>query len=129
DTLIALPGLFLANGRPAEARSLLQRYAHLIDHGSIPNRLPDATQPAEYNAVDASLWYFQALEHYLDATRDDSLLAQLYPSLVGIVEAYRDGTRFGIQVDSLDGLLQAGAPGEQLTWMDAKVGDWVVTPR
>jgi len=129
DTLIAVPGLLLANGRNAEARSVLLRYARLVDHGSVPNRLPDGSEPPEYNTVDASLWYFQALEHYLDATRDDSLLVLLYPILESIVQAYRDGTRFGIQVDPQDSLLQAGAPGEQLTWMDAKIGDWVVTPR
>jgi predicted glycogen debranching enzyme len=129
DALIALPGIMLANGRYAEAKRAIRHYAGLVDHGQIPNRLPDQKNPPEYNAVDASLWFFQAIERYLDATRDDDLLAGLLPTLDDIIQNYQDGTRFGIGVDANDGLLLSGAPGVQLTWMDAKVGEWVVTPR
>jgi predicted glycogen debranching enzyme len=129
DALIAMPGLLLSTSRIQEARELLLRYAALADHGQIPNRLPDNDQPAEYNSVDAALWLFQALEHYLDATRDDELLAQLFPLMADIGRWYSEGTRFGIEVDENDSLLQSGVDGVQLTWMDAKVGSWVVTPR
>ena len=129
DALIALPGLLLSNGRHDEAQRVIRHYAGLVDHGQVPNRLPDKKNPPEYNAVDASLWFFQAIERYLDATLDDELLAGLFPTLDIIVQSYLDGTRFGIGVDPDDGLLAGGAPGVQLTWMDAKVGDRVVTPR
>ncbi len=129
DALISLPGLLLANGRTNEARAVLRRLAGRIDHGSVPNRVPDEDGPPEYNAVDPSLWLFQALEHYLDATRDDDLLGELFAPLESVLNWYREGTRYGVRVDDDDGLLLAGAMGVQLTWMDAKVGDWVVTPR
>ncbi len=129
DTMISLPGLLVANARFSEAKDVLRRYARLVDHGQIPNRLPDEGTPPEYNTIDASFWYFWAVEHYLDASRDDDLLAEVYPTLVEIIRWHREGTRFGIGVDESDGLLTGGAPGLQLTWMDAKVGDWVVTPR
>ena len=129
DTLIALPGILTLTGRDAEARAVLRHYARLVDLGQIPNRLPDQQNPPEYNAVDASLWFFQAVEHYLDATRDDSLLVELFPVLEDIIQHYTAGTRYGIVMDSGDGLLKSGEAGVQLTWMDAKVGDWVVTPR
>jgi predicted glycogen debranching enzyme len=95
----------------------------------LPNRFPDAGSEPEYNTADATLWYFQALEAYLDATGDQQLLAELYPLLKEIIHWHRKGTRYGIHVDEADGLLHVGEPGVQLTWMDAKVGDWVVTPR
>jgi len=129
DALIALPGLLLATGRQAEARDMLRRYAALVDHGMLPNRLPDEQQAPEYNAIDATLWYFQALEHYIRATRDDDLLAEIYPSLTDVVKWHQDEARYGIQVDADDGLLEGGVPAVQLTWMDAKVDGWVVTPR
>jgi predicted glycogen debranching enzyme len=94
----------------------------------LPNRFPDAGETPEYNTVDATLWYFHALDEYLAATGDRQLIAELYPVLLSVVDAHVKGTRYRIHVDS-DGLLYAGEPGVQLTWMDAKIGDWVVTPR
>ncbi|MGH2459646.1 MAG: amylo-alpha-1,6-glucosidase [Chloroflexota bacterium] len=129
DALIALPGLLLETGRYVEARDLLRRYAGFVDHGMLPNRIPDEEQTPEYNTIDATLWLFQALDRYLRATRDDDLLAELYPTLQDVFKWHREETRYGIQVDEDDGLLGGGVPGVQLTWMDAKVGDWVVTPR
>jgi predicted glycogen debranching enzyme len=95
----------------------------------LPNRFPDAGDAPEYNSVDATLWYVEAIRAYHVATDDDGLLADLYPTLESIVAFHRQGTRYGIREDGADGLLMAGEPGVQLTWMDAKVGDWVVTPR
>lgn len=130
DTMIALPGLTLATGRAVEARGLLGGFASFISQGMIPNRFSDsAGEPPEYNTVDATLWLFHALDRYLDATADWSLLDQLFPALDSVIDWHVRGTRYGIQVDAADGLLRAGADGVQLTWMDAKVGDWVVTPR
>lgn len=129
DALVSLPGLLVATGRTADARDTLRRYASLVDHGMIPNRIPDEQQGPEFNSIDATLWYFQALEHYLRATHDDGLLVELYPILEDVVKWHQDETRFGIHLDGDDGLLQGGVPGVQLTWMDAKVDNWVVTPR
>ncbi|MDB5070950.1 MAG: glycogen debranching enzyme, partial [Candidatus Eremiobacteraeota bacterium] len=129
DTAIALPGLALATGRPAVARSILRTFARFVDRGMLPNYFPDGGQPAEYNTVDAALWYVEAVRRYVGATDDTATLAAIFPALRAIVEACTAGTRFGIRVDPADGLLRAGEPGVQLTWMDAKVGDWVVTPR
>jgi predicted glycogen debranching enzyme len=129
DTMIALPGLLIANARLGDARDVLRRYARLIDHGQVPNRLPDSTGPAEYNTIDAALWFLEAIERYLDASRDDDFLHEMFPVAVDIIRWHREGTRFGIGVDSEDGLLRGGAPGQQLTWMDARVDEWVVTPR
>jgi len=95
----------------------------------LPNRFPDAGEAPEYNTVDAALWYFEAIRQYHEATGDVHLVKNLFPILEDIVMAHREGTRFGIGEDPADGLLRAGEPGVQLTWMDAKVGDWVVTPR
>jgi predicted glycogen debranching enzyme len=129
DTMIALPGLTLATGRPDVAAQILRTYGRYVDRGMIPNRFPGAGQTPEYNTVDATLWYVEALRAYVDATGDTALLADLWPVLVDIVDHHERGTRYGIAVDPEDGLLRAGEPGVQLTWMDAKVGDWVVTPR
>lgn len=129
DTMIALPGLTLATRRYAEARGLLRTFARYVDQGMIPNRFPDGANEPEYNTVDATLWYFHALGRYLDTTHDDDLLRELFPLLEDIIGWHVRGTRYGIGVDAADGLLRAGAQGVQLTWMDAKVGDWVVTPR
>jgi predicted glycogen debranching enzyme len=129
DTMIALPGLTLATGRPELAASVLRTFAQFVSEGMLPNRFPDGGEPPEYNTVDATLWYFVAILQTWRATRDRSLLEDLYPVLREIVAAHERGTRYGIRVDRGDGLLCAGEPGVQLTWMDAKVGDWVVTPR
>ena len=129
DTMIALPGLTLATGRIAEAGSILRSFAIHVSEGMLPNRFPDGGQPPEYNTVDAALWYFHAIDAYLQASGDHALLRDLYPTLRDIVDWHRRGTRYGIGVDPADGLLRAGVANVQLTWMDAKFGDWVVTPR
>jgi predicted glycogen debranching enzyme len=129
DTMIALPGLALATGRPEIGRRILTTFARFVDRGMLPNRFPDAGETPEYNTVDATLWYFEAIRAYHAATGDDALLGDLFPVLEEIVRWHRQGTRYGIGEDPADGLLRSGEPGVQLTWMDAKVGDWVVTPR
>ena len=129
DTMIGLPGLLLATGRPEIARRILTTFARFVDRGMLPNRFPDAGESPEYNSVDAALCYVEAVAQYHEATGDEPLLKELFPVLEEIVAAYREGTRYGIGEDAADGLLCAGEPGVQLTWMDAKVGDWVVTPR
>lgn len=129
DTMIALPGLTLATGRPAVAQSILRAFARVVDQGMLPNRFPDAGEAPEYNTVDATLWFFDAIHALWRATQDDAaILADFYDVLTDIVAWHVRGTRYGIKVDD-DGLLMAGTPGVQLTWMDARVGDWVVTPR
>ena len=129
DTMISLAGLTLVTGRYDEARSILREFAVNIDRGMLPNRFPDAGEAPEYNTVDATLWMFHAVFEFLRYTRDyEFVRTELYQPLVEILAWHERGTRYGIGLDS-DGLLHAGAPGVQLTWMDAKVGDWVVTPR
>jgi len=129
DTMIALPGLTLATGRPDVARKILLTFARFVDRGMLPNVFPDAGQTPEYNTVDATLWFFQAVHDYFAATHDLPFLQQIYPTLADIIDSHVVGTRYNIHVDPNDGLLYAGEPGVQLTWMDAKVGNWVVTPR
>jgi len=129
DTMIALPGLTLATGRPEIGRRILRTFARFVDRGMLPNRFPDAGETPEYNTVDATLWYVEAIRAYHAATGDDALLEELFPVLEEIIRWHRQGTRYGIGEDPADGLLRSGEPGVQLTWMDAKVGDWVVTPR
>jgi predicted glycogen debranching enzyme len=129
DTMIALPGLALATGRPEVAAELLRGFARYVDGGLIPNRFPDRGETPEYNTVDATLWYVEALRAYAEETGNDALVRELWPVLCSIVAAHVTGTRHGIGVDRADGLLCAGEAGVQLTWMDAKVDDWVVTPR
>ena len=129
DTMIALPGLTLATGRPEAAAGILRTYAQFVDQGMLPNRFPDAGETPEYNTVDATLWYFVALREYVAATGDTALLRQLFPVLTDIIAWHRRGTRYNIHVDENDGLLYAGEAGVQLTWMDVKVDEWVVTPR
>jgi len=129
DTMIALPGLTLSTGRTEDAAAILRTFAQHVSEGMLPNRFPDGGEAPEYNTVDATLWFFHALDCYLHATRDVTLLAELLPTLADILAWHERGTRYGIAVDPADGLLRAGVPGVQLTWMDAKVGDWVVTPR
>ncbi len=129
DTMISLPGLTMATGRSEVARSIIHTFAQYIDQGMLPNRFPDAGEIPEYNTVDATLWYFEAIRAYYDATNDEELLRELFPVLTEIIDWHRRGTRYNIHLDASDGLLFAGEAGIQLTWMDAKVGDWVVTPR
>ena len=129
DTTIALPGLTICTGRWEIARSILRTFAQYVDRGMLPNRFPDAGGAPEYNTADATLWYFEAIRAYCDCTGDDQLLAELWPTLCEIVDWHVNGTRYNIRVDPDDGLLYAGETGVQLTWMDAKIGDWVVTPR
>jgi predicted glycogen debranching enzyme len=129
DTMIALEGLTLVTGRHVEAGYILRTFAHYVRDGLIPNMFPEGTREGLYHTADATLWYFHALDRYVRATGDRETLRLLLPTLVEIVERHVHGTRFGIGVDSQDGLLRQGAVGYQLTWMDAKVDDWVVTPR
>ena len=132
DTMISLPGLTLATGRPEVARSILLTFAQHIDQGMLPNRFPDDGAPltnTDYNTVDATLWYFEAIRAYHVMTGDDKLLQTLFPILAEIIDWHCHGMRYNIKLDLNDGLLYAGKEGVQLTWMDAKVGDWVVTPR
>jgi len=129
DTLIALPGLTLTTRRWEIARQILFVFARYVDGGMLPNNFPDAGGEPQYNTVDAGLWYFEAVRQYFEATRDAQAIVKLYPVLTQIIGAHLNGTRYHIHVDAADGLLYAGEDGVQLTWMDAKVGDWVVTPR
>lgn len=153
DSMISLPGLLLCTGRYSEAKGLIKAFASYTHDGLIPNRFPDKSSavrdfqiaagleasngnadlsgeaPPEYNTADATLWMFHALDCYLQTTGDWSLLKELYPTLSTIISWHLRGTAYGIGVDPGDGLLHAGVPGVQLTWMDARVGDRVVTPR
>src|SRR6266404_1487166 len=129
DTMIALPGLTLVTGRTEIAKSILLEFSQYVDQGMLPNRFPEAGEKPEYNTVDATLWFFEAIRAYGDYTGDyDFIREKLYPVLTEIIGWHVRGTRYGIKMDP-SGLLAAGEPGVQLTWMDAKVGDWVVTPR
>jgi predicted glycogen debranching enzyme len=129
DTMIALPGLTLATNRPEIAKSILGEFAQHISQGMLPNRFPDIGEEPEYNTVDATLWFFEAIRAYFAKTNDEDFVRdRLYSKLVDIIEWHVRGTRHKIHVDT-DGLLYAGELGVQLTWMDAKIGDWVVTPR
>ncbi len=129
DSMISLPGLLLSTGRYDEARGLLKAFASYTHGGLIPNRFPDSGEAPEYNTIDATLWMFHAIDRYLKATEDWSLLNELFLTLSSIIDWHVEGTIYGIGVDPVDGLLRGGTTGVQLTWMDAKVGDWVVTPR
>jgi predicted glycogen debranching enzyme len=129
DTMIALPGLTLATGRADIAKQILLSFARYINGGMLPNTFPDAGGRPEYNTVDAALWFFEAVRQYFAATQDTETLGGLFPVMAQMIDAHVAGTRYQIHVDQADGLLYAGEPGVQLTWMDAKVGDWVVTPR
>jgi predicted glycogen debranching enzyme len=129
DTMIALPGLTLPSGKFDVARSILRTFAQNVNQGMLPNRFPDAGETPEYNTVDATLWFFEAARAYLAYTEDiEFVREELYPVFEDITSWHIRGTRYGIKVDA-DGLLSSGEEGVQLTWMDAKVGDWVVTPR
>ncbi|HXX15948.1 MAG TPA: amylo-alpha-1,6-glucosidase [Candidatus Eremiobacteraceae bacterium] len=129
DTMIALPGLTLTMGRPEIARDILLSMTRYVDSGMLPNDFPDAGGTPGYNTVDATLWLFEAIRQYFEVTHDRDTLSELYPVFVAIIDAHVRGTRYDIRVDPTDALLHAGTPDVQLTWMDAKVGDWVVTPR
>ncbi|MGH9947961.1 MAG: amylo-alpha-1,6-glucosidase [Pyrinomonadaceae bacterium] len=129
DTMIALPGLTLSTNRPEIAKSILAEFSKHLSQGMLPNRFPDKGEEPEYNTVDATLWYFEAIRAYSEATGDlEFVRNELYEKLVEVIDWHMHGTRYQIHVDT-DGLLYAGEPGVQLTWMDAKIGDWVVTPR
>ena len=128
DTMISLPGLTLTTGRFEIAKVILRTFAKYIDQGMLPNVFPDHGETPEYNTVDATLWYFEAIRDYYAHTQDKQLLTELFPALAEIIDWHRRGTRYNIHLDS-DGLIYAGEKGVQLTWMDAKVDDWVVTPR
>jgi predicted glycogen debranching enzyme len=128
DTMISLEGLTLCTGRQSEARGILMTFAHHLRDGLIPNLFPEGDQEGLYNTADATLWFFHAIDRYVTITQDREPLRDLLPSLEQIVHRHLAGTRFGIRVDD-DGLLTQGAANLALTWMDAKVGDWVVTPR
>jgi predicted glycogen debranching enzyme len=129
DTMISLEGLTLATGRNSEARWILRTFAYYIKNGLIPNMFPEGEDEGLYHTADATLWFFHALGRYVAITQDTSTLRMIMPKLAEIVRCHLKGTRFGIGVDPADGLLRQGAEGYQLTWMDAKVDDWVVTPR
>jgi predicted glycogen debranching enzyme len=130
DTMIALPGLTLATGRAADAAGILRTFARYVADGLLPNNFPDSAGVIPgYNTADATLWYVQAIRAYHQATADDALIDELLPVLRDIADRHIAGTRYHIHVDPNDGLLYAGEPGVQLTWMDAKIGDWVITPR
>jgi predicted glycogen debranching enzyme len=128
DTMIALPGLCLVTGRFDDAKKILRAFKGYVSQGMLPNRFPDHGEVPEYNTVDATLWYFNAIYKYHQYTNDKALVDELLPVLKDIIEWHDKGTRYNIRVDS-DGLLRSGEEGVQLTWMDAKVDDWVVTPR
>jgi glycogen debranching enzyme len=129
DTMIALPGLTLAVGRPAIARSVIQTYARYVDQGMLPNRFPEGSETPDYNTADATLWYFEAVRAYFEATNDLDTLTALFPILADIIAWHVRGTRYDIHVDPADGLLHVGVEGVNLTWMDAKVEGVVMTPR
>jgi predicted glycogen debranching enzyme len=129
DTMISLEGLTLDTGRHREAGDILRTFGHYVRDGLIPNMFPDGSREGLYHTSDATLWYFHAINRYVRATGDLDTLRHLMPKLAEIVRRHLAGTRFGIGVDPGDGLLRQGAEGYQLTWMDAKVDDWVVTPR
>jgi predicted glycogen debranching enzyme len=129
DTMISLEGLTLTTGRFEEAGYILRTFAHYVHNGLIPNMFPEGQHQGLYHTADATLWFFHALDRYVELTGDRTTLLQILPRLRDIVAKHMAGTDFGIGVDPTDGLLRQGAEGYQLTWMDAKVDDWVVTPR
>jgi predicted glycogen debranching enzyme len=129
DTMISLEGLTLSTGRYREAGYILRTFGQYVRDGLIPNMFPDGAREGLYHTADATLWFFHAMERYVRVAGDTQTLRALLPTFVGIVRHHLAGTKFGIGVDPSDGLLRQGAPGYQLTWMDAKVDGWVVTPR
>jgi predicted glycogen debranching enzyme len=129
DTMISMPGLCFATGRFSTARDILSQFSENVSEGMLPNRFPEGGEAPEYNTMDATLWFFHAVHQYLLATNDESFLKTVFPILRDIMDWHYKGTRYNIKVDPKDELLFGGQKGVQLTWMDAKVGDWVVTPR
>lgn len=129
DTMISMEGLLLDTGRTTEAAYVLRTFIHYIKDGLVPNMFPEGHAEGLYHTMDATLWFFHAVARYMHFTGDDLTLRELLPRLIDVIEHHINGTRFGIGVDPEDGLLRGGAIGYQLTWMDAKLGDWVVTPR
>jgi predicted glycogen debranching enzyme len=129
DTMISLPGLCLTTGRYEDAKKIIAAFAKNVSMGMLPNRFQDSDQPPEYNNVDGTLWYFIAVHKYLQHTNDTAfIINEIVPVLKDIIDRHFKGTRYNIHVDE-DDLLYAGEKGQQLTWMDARIGDWVVTPR
>ena len=129
DTMISLPGLCLSTGRFEDAKKIITAFANSVSMGMLPNRFQDNNEPPEYNNVDGTLWYFIAIQKYLDLTGNkDFVIGKILPVLKDIIDWHFKGTRYNIHVDE-DGLLYAGEEGQQLTWMDARIGSWVVTPR
>jgi predicted glycogen debranching enzyme len=129
DTMISLEGLTLCTGRFQEAKAILITFGHYVRNGLIPNHFFEGHRHAIYNTVDATFWYFHAVDRYIEITQDKDILTTLYPTLMSIIEYHMQGTDFGIHMDQTDGLIHASSDGYQLTWMDAKVDEWVVTPR
>ncbi|HEX9483376.1 MAG TPA: amylo-alpha-1,6-glucosidase, partial [Gemmatimonadaceae bacterium] len=129
DTMISLKGLTLATGRYREAGYILRTFAHYVRDGLIPNMFPDGANEGLYHTADATLWFFHAIDRYVKRTADRRTLDTVLPRLREIIACHVGGTRFGIGMDPSDSLLRQGAEGYQLTWMDAKVDGWVVTPR
>lgn len=132
DTMIALQGLTLVTGRFQDNRDILQTFAQYVNNGLVPNLFPDEGTPPMYNTVDASMWYFHSVDQYLKYTGEDEdyrfIREKIYPKLIEIIEAYKSGADFSIHMDE-DGLIHAGSGLDQVTWMDVRVGEWVVTPR
>ena len=129
DTMISLEGLTLCTGRYREAGAILTTFSHYVKDGLLPNLFPEGERQALYHTVDATLWYFHAISRYVERTTDRALVRNLFPVLQSIIRHHLDGTHFNIHVDPRDGMISAAAEGYQLTWMDAKVDGWVVTPR
>jgi predicted glycogen debranching enzyme len=129
DTMISLEGLTLTTHRFREAGYILRTFGQYVRDGLIPNMFPEGDHEGRYHTADASLWFFHAIDRFTQVTGDEETLRRLLPALIDIVDHHLKGTRFGIRIDPADGLFTQGAEGYQLTWMDAKVGDWVVTPR
>jgi predicted glycogen debranching enzyme len=129
DTMISLEGLTLCTGRFKDAHAILYTFSHYVNKGLIPNMFPDGSNKGIYNTADASLWFFHAIDRYMEITNDFEILDALLPCLTEIINSHINGTFFGIHVDPEDGLLIQGADNYALTWMDAKLKDWIVTPR
>jgi len=129
DTMISLPGLTISTGRADVAATILKTFAKYVDKGMLPNRFPDSGEEPEYNTVDATFWYVEAVRRYVDASKDMRFLEDIFPVLEQIIDWHVKGTRYNIKADPEDGLLYAGEEGVQLTWMDARVGGRVITPR
>jgi predicted glycogen debranching enzyme len=127
--MISLAGLTTSTGRANIAKSILMTFAQYVDRGMLPNNFPEIGETPGYNTVDATLWYFEAIRSYYRTTGDNLLVLELFPVLQEIIDWHIRGTRYNIHLDPQDGLIYAGEEGVQLTWMDAKIDNWVVTPR